>query len=268
MDNQFCKKCGQANFPEARVCTKCGAGLSGQFARGAFSASGEPPPTIISNQRFSGPNNPAEKKNNKLFWIIGGTAVFLVLAVGGLGILAAIGGIVYFQSKEQRVEREYPVPPRREEKADDQPLEDKSPGEVSDSQLIDYMRRKRSNVGNYRLDNVKGFKGDDFPNRSAGVTALYTNGSRKVVHSIAMFRSPAAAFGDFSRYKRAIRNLRGSRVRSSSGSQIVYSYKGNIFLTFCNEAGGCHEMISQNGNNILDYSDNYFDKSSYKPKFK
>ncbi len=259
MNNQFCKQCGQANFPNAATCSKCGNALTGQANQNPFNApQQEPPKTMMPN--FQANNYPKpEKKSNTMFWVIGGVAVFLILAIGVVGI-AAVGGFLYFNSSKTEVVKDDPPPKPRDDRNDDKP-DSNDTSVLTDSQLEDFIKNTRSRVGRYKLDNVKPFKGSDFGGRNAGVTALYVNGSRRVVHSIAMFSSYDDASRDFNRYKRAIRSTKGYRVRSSQKDRIIFSYKGSVFLAFCNNAGGCHELISKNGNHILDYYDSYFGKS-------
>ncbi|MGI8669717.1 MAG: hypothetical protein ACR2J3_07695 [Aridibacter sp.] len=258
MQNQFCKKCGQANFPNVSVCSKCGTSLANQTNQNPFNASNEPPPTM-ENPQFS--NTPKlEKKSNKMYWIIGGVTAVLVLFLG-IAFIAGLGIYLYTNSSTDTEVAN--TSPKDNTNDEDKPINEDNgkSDEMTDGKLEDYIKNDRRTVGSYTLDNVKAFNGDDFSGRIAGVTALYINGSKRVVHSIAMFKTYAEASDDFSKYKRNIRNLKGSQVRSSEKDRVIFAHKGSIFLTFCNEAGGCHELISSDGKTILEYYDSYFGKS-------
>lgn len=262
MQNQFCNKCGQANFPNTSVCTKCGAGLVNRSGQNPLNASNEPPPAM-ENPQFSNTPKP-EGKSNKKFWVIGGVAAILVVFLGMIALIAGIAIWFSYSSSGSEIANTNTSRGLKNEandaKSNDNDVDSKS-DEMTDSRLEDYMKNDRKTVGKYTLDNVKAFKGDDFSGRDAGITALYENGSKKVVHSIAMFKTYAEASDDFGRYKRNIRTLKGSQVRSSEKDRIIFAHKGSIFLTFCNPAGGCHELISSDGKTILDYYDSYFGKS-------
>lgn len=219
-------------------------------------------------------NNPGvEKKGINKFWIIGGIAAFLILFFGFLAIVAGITGWYYFSQPDTEfveTNTNYSAPkddknssiPKHNEN-DSKPLADNNNDSdvMSDTNLEYYMQNDRKTVGSYSLDNVQAFKGNDFPARVAGVTAHYTKGTKKVVHSIAMFDNYKAAADDFNKYKKGIKSLKGSKVRSNEEDRIIFSYEGSVFLTFCNKAGGCHELNSKDGDTILDYYESYFGKS-------
>ena len=120
MDNKFCKNCGQANFPNANVCTKCGNAFE-QNQGNQFGSSQEPPPTVMAGNQFqvpiqsNQPNNqsnnapPPKKKSNTKYFVFGGIAVVLLLFIGIIGI-AGIAGVMYYTTQQDsEVVRDYPA---------------------------------------------------------------------------------------------------------------------------------------------------------------
>lgn len=266
MHNQFCKNCGQANFPDASRCSKCGSNLTGASAQAQT-----PPPSPQSappNLKASGSPETSKKSSNK-FLIIGGIAAVFILILGFIGVIAGIGGYFYLTSngtdepsvQNQTVPENSALPAvdleTNKEVSENEPDSPPS-GTMTDAKLEGYMKNDRRTVGSYTLDNVKPFKGEDFSGRIAGITALYTKGGKSVVHSIAMYGSYNEASDGFEKYKRGIGSMQGSQIRSNEADRIIFSHEGSVFLTFCNKAGGCHELISKDGNTILDYYNSYF----------
>ncbi len=265
MHNQFCKNCGQANFPEANACTKCGNALN---------------PNLVANQQFAKTPTP-KKKSNKKIWIAAIVGVLLLSVVGLIGI-AAVGGLLYFSSKKQVV-REYPVPiktPKKDisgdddgGKDDDSPLSNiKFPpsggdddleretgdGKITDEVLLSYFKNLKPKVGRYRLKDVVAITGTSkFPNRNAGATARYTSGSKRVTHEVGLYKSINDTEDDFGTYKRAVKR-RGGRIKTSKKTSIIYIKGRLVYLAFYNTQGGFHIMSSRNGKDILKYHNDYF----------
>ena len=226
-----------------------------------------------------------------MYWIIGGVAVVLVLAVGAI-LLAAVGIFIYTNSGNEvasddtNVERKSddgkddqndrdtgPDNPRDNRTSDsDNPLDDISfpsgkdvdfgdsggASTVTNASLLKFFLQKKSKVGRFSL--VKATTSDDktvFPNRDAGIQAEYKNGRIKLTHRVAIYRSLDAARGDIATYRRGIRQA-GARIRSSKEDQVIFTLKGLVYLAFYNPQGGLHEISSRNGNNIVRYYNSYF----------
>ena len=291
MQNQFCKNCGQANFPNATTCTKCGQALA-QPGTDRAAHQSEPPPTMMGDAPFSPQQqNPPEKKSKMMYWIIGGVAVFLVLAVGAV-LLAAVGIFIYTNSgsdevasNDTNVERKSDDPKDYGNDRDtgpddsrdtrtgdsDNPLDDISfpsgkdvdfgddtASTVTNASLLKFFLQKKSKVGRFNL--VKATTSDDktvFPNRDAGIQAEYKSGRVKITHRVAIYRSLDAARGDIATYRRGIRQA-GARIRSSKEDQVIFTLKGLVYLAFYNPQGGLHEISSRNGNSIVRYYNSYF----------
>ncbi len=290
MNNQFCKKCGHANFPNSNNCTKCGNALD-HVANNPFGSSEEPPPTVMAGQQFSIPTSPkTEKKSNKTFWIVGIVAVLLVLFVGILGI-AGIGGYLYYSSQEDFVVRE---DSNKDSKNDDNKGQDDSKNDdsksdddsalsdikfpagtgsdkdmsggkstgtenVTDAQLLDFFLKQKPTVGKYTLKTVKTSDNkDNFPNRTAGATAEYKKGSKIVIHEVALYGSTSSLKEDFEAYKQKAKSG-GGKIETSKETSIIYIKGSSVYLAFYNPQGGFHVMSSRNGNDILEYHNAYFD---------
>ena len=266
MQNQFCKKCGQANFPNATSCSKCGHLIE--------VSSGVP-------QGFSAKRTAPEKKSNTKYWIIGGVlTVFLV--VGVLGILVVGGFLVYLSSSDQ-ITRENPVPEsstpttdRTDDRRDaptpttsrnsDNPLDDvtfptgkdvtfgdETKTTMNDKVLLNFFLQRKKVVGRFKLFEVKTSTSREFfPNRSAGVQAEYRSGRKRLFHRVAIYKSVENARSDILAYKRNVKSS-GAKIRSSTQTRLVFVLKGVVYLAFYNAQGGLHEMSSRNGNDISKY---------------
>ncbi len=265
MDNQFCKKCGQANLPNTSFCSKCGADLDAAKVRSGSSSSAEAEPA----------------KKSKLPWILGGLAALLILGIGVV-LLAGVGLYFYTQSSNETVtERKVDKPeadkpeitadPDGEKTDSDNPLgdvpfpsgKDVDFGEetatgISDESLVDFFRTKKSKVGRFRLVNVKTTADRSiFPNRLAGIQAEYKAGSKRIIHRAAMYKSTGAASEDIASYKQNIKKA-GARFRMNKKSQAIFSLEGITYLAFYNAQGGLHEISARNPKDILRYYNSYF----------
>jgi len=270
MENQFCKKCGQANFPNATSCSKCGQVLN------APSFGSDTP------RGFSSEQKPAQKKSNTKYWIIGGIlAVFLIIAV--FGIIAGAGLLVYLNSSNE-VTRDYPAPessPTKDRRDDstpvppkksdsDNPLDDvtfptgndvtfgdETSTTMNDKILLNFFLKQKKVVGRFKLVNVKTSTSREFfPNRSAGVQAEYKNGRKRLLHRVAIYKSIGDARSDIATYKRNVKNS-GARIRSSTQTRLIFVLKGFVYLAFYTPQGGLHEMSARNGNDITQYFNAY-----------
>ncbi len=293
MQNQFCRKCGQVNFPNASTCTKCGNPLS-QTSNNPYGTSEEPPPTMMANQQYSNsPSPPAsEKKSKTKFFVIGGIVVVLLLFIGILGI-AGVGALLYFSSQDEVASADNSDKKTDDETkgesdsesdgdstddtktgGDDNPLSDiKFPptsgsdenigdssgnAKVSNAQLMDFFLKEKSTVGKYTLKNVKTTDSrDNFPNRTAGVTAEFYKGSTKVTHDVALYDSMSSIKDDFNDHKNGARRG-GGKIQTSKDTSIIYIKGSLVYLAFYNPQGGFHVMSSRNGKDILEYHNAYF----------
>ncbi|MFV0389186.1 MAG: zinc-ribbon domain-containing protein [Pyrinomonadaceae bacterium] len=268
MNNKFCNRCGQANQPNSNICTKCGASLT---------QGSQPNPNVQQNQ----PAHPG-KKSNTLYWVLGIGAVLIVLFIG----LIAVVGIGFLVLSSQTKETE--ITTSRSEKTNNQtgdndgqtqnesdssndPLSDvKFPSEdgedfggqkstsMDNSTLKAYFTEKKRTVGPFTLDKIE--TSDDyslFPNRDAGAEAIYSSGSAKVLHRVALYSSLEGAEKDAEGYKEMVRNFEG-KIISQKSDQIIWVYKGVTFLGFNNKQGGLHEISSKNSKDILTYYKAYF----------
>lgn len=275
MDNQFCKSCGQANFPNASVCSKCGQALSPAENR-PFNQPNQ------QQQNFGGQNQApksaaAPKKSNTKFWVIGGIAVFLVLAIGVIGI-AAVGGLLYFNSQPgDEVAYDDPGPDKSPVSDDDtdtdsdKPLDDidfpssddtnfggDNGSPASESTLVEFFKQKKSRVGSFGLDNVKTVASDgSFPNKSSGVVANYSSGSTNITHQVFVYESNDLGRTDFTTYKQVLKKV-GAKFRTQKKDQVIFTRKGIVVLGFLNPQGGIHVISSKSGSDIITYYNAYF----------
>lgn len=284
MHNQFCKRCGQANFPDANVCTKCGTPLERQPG-GSYGQGSEPPPTMMAGQQYGGAASAGGSgKSNTKYFVFGGIALVLVLLVGLIGI-AGIGAVVYFSGQEGEVAQDdtgrdtgtaddegTDTGPSSDD--DDSPLSDiefpaggndddmgdstsTSTGKVTDAQLLQFFLKEKATVGKFSLKKVTTTDSrDKFPNRTAGATAEYTKGSSTVIHEVALYDSASSIKEDFDAHKAQAR--KGGRIQTSKETSIIYVKDGKVWLAFYNPQGGFHVMSSRNGNDILEYHNAYF----------
>ncbi len=284
MDNKFCNKCGQANLPNSTSCTKCGQPL-GQTG-GAQFAQATPPSTIPGK-----PPAPV-KKSKTMYWVIGGLALLLVLALG-LVLVAAVGIFVYQNNQSDEVVRDDQDIQRKDRdseddedsdlteddsddtktKDSDNPMDDISfpdgkdvdfgddssgNSDIDNAALVRFFKDKKPKVGIFKLAKV--VTSDDrsiFAKRLAGAEATYKSGRKVVIHRLAIYRSLDDAKGDVAAYKAAVRKI-GGKIRSSKADQIIYAHKGLVYLAFYNPQGGLHELSSRNGDDILKYYKSYF----------
>ena len=290
MDNQFCNKCGQANFPNAPVCTKCGEALSGSGSNKADFQS--PPPTMAASRSVGSQSATPEKKSKTMYWIIGGVAALLLFAVG-LVILVAIGIFVYTNNQSDEVARDETELQHKETNSkkdddtdifsddtkdtktkSDNPMDDISfpsgndidfgekpdgnKSSLDNAALVQFFKGKKSKVGIFKLVNVVSSNDKTiFAKRLAGVQANYSSGRKRIIHRLAVYSSLNEAKGDIAAYKAAVKKIRG-RIRSSKADQIIYSHKGLVYLAFYNQQGGLHEISSKSGNDIIKYYNSYF----------
>jgi hypothetical protein len=314
MENKFCRKCGQANFPQVTSCAKCGAKLeqtpasTNPFNTPSASQQNDPPPTIAVNAdsfKIPPPNQPkfsqsppgqprfnppppnqqganqanSGGKSNKMFWIIGGIGGVLVLLFFVVAI-AGIGGYFYLSSSssDKETTREYPVSddedkdttdtgdekdndgkrklPRISTKSDTK----ETSGKFTNDELIAYVEDNKKTVGKYRLESVKAINIEQyFPDKDAGISALYKSGSKKVVHNMSMYSQVDTAKADFRKYVNLVKSTKAEIVSDENGN-LIYRLEGMVYFVFCNESGGCHQMISKDGKDISDYYDSYFKK--------
>ncbi len=288
MDNQFCSRCGQANFPDANACTKCGNAL-GRTSANPFSQGSAP--NGIANQPITGAAASAPKSNKKLYLIVGGIVAVLVVSVGAI-LLIAVGMLVYTNSEAERPPDDTTVAKKtetdssdRESKNDedndgdesdksdsDNPLDDvKFPSgkdvdfgeeaktEINDQGLLSFFLDKKSKVGGFTLVEAKTSSDKTiFPNRTAGLQAEYKSGSKKVIHRVAIYRSLSDAKDDIDTYKKGLQNS-GAKVRSSKEDQVIFDRAGAVYLAFYNTQGALHEISSQDGKDVLTYYNSYFE---------
>jgi hypothetical protein len=290
MDNKICTKCGQVNFPNANNCTKCGNALNAA-ENNPFSAGGDPPPTMMPGH-FSATPPGAEKKSNKMFWIIGIVVVLLVSFVGLLGVIG-IGSYIYYSSKKEVV-YDYPKPKPEKDKTpkddsnkdnndkadptddDGSPLSDiKFPtttggddgmkdnqsggnAKVTDAQLLSFFLEKKSKVGSFTLKDVTTTDSKaKFPNRIAGVSAQYTSGSKKLTHNFAAYDSVGQLKDDFDEYMQEAKRS-GGKITNTTATSVIYIKGSLVYFAFYNPQGGFHEMSSRVGKDILKYHNDYF----------
>lgn len=267
MDNQFCKNCGQANFPNANVCTKCGNPLTPP-ANNPFGVSNAAP--------AAAPNT--GKKSNKMFWILGIAGVSLVFGIGLIGIVG-IGSYFYFSAIDDVV-YDYPnnrptqndanksdddnllsnvdFPPTGNDKDLDDSQNDQ-PLNITNKQLTGFYRVKKSKVGKWKLQGVvENFSKASFENRDAGVRALYKKGSKKLTHNFSFYKLISAMENDFDIYKDKIKSS-GGKVRTTTATSVIYIKGGLVYFAFHNPQGGFHEISAKDGKDILKYHDDYFD---------
>jgi len=274
VDNQFCKSCGQANFPGSTVCTKCGQALS-PAGGNPFNQPNQAPNPGAQNQA---PQPAAPKKSSKKFWIIGGIAAFLLLSLGGI-LIAAVGGFLYFNSQKDEVVYDYPKPdqtptPTKDDddtSDSDNPLDDidfpssgdtdfggGSNGSVSDSVLVKFFKEKKPRVGSYRLQSTQTMDGKGFfRGKTAGAMARYTSGSKSIVHEISVYSNKDNARRDFDRFKASVKST-GGKIRSNRKDQIIYAQGKLVYLGFINPQGGIHVISSRRGPDIITYYKAYF----------
>ena len=289
MHNQFCKRCGQANFPNVTVCTKCGNSLM-SASNNPFGSGEEPPPTMMGGgQQFSA-SPPVPKKSNAKLFIFGAIAVILVLFIG-LFAIAGVGALFYFSGQKEVVRddsgRDKPADDASNDSTDspktggdDNPLSDikvpstddsgSSPGsdnsggdssgsgKVTDAQLLNFFLQEKPTVGKYQLKNVKTTDSrDNYPNRTAGATAEYEKGSTKVTHEVALYESTSTLKEDFDDYASKAKSG-GGKVQTSKETSIIYIKGSLVYLAFYNPQGGFHVMSSGDGKDILEYHNAYF----------
>jgi len=293
MQNQFCKRCGQANFPNASVCTKCGTPLS--QASNPYGGADEPPPTMMAGggQMFSNPTPPKkEKKSNTKYFIIGGIALVLVLFIGLIGI-AGIGAWVYFSNKDEVVRKNpddnKPLDDSGNKQGDDKTGDDKTGsdsktdddsmtdikfpptganddeladntggGKITNAQLLDFFLKEKSVVGKYQLKKVETTDSrDKYPNRIAGATAQYTKGSTALTHEVAIYDSIDTLKDDFDDYRNAAKSG-GGKLEMNNETTIIYIKGSLVYLAFYNPQGGFHVMSSRRGKDIQEYHNAYF----------
>ncbi len=293
MDNQFCKNCGQVNFPNSVTCTKCGQPLA--QSKGAQFGQPGPPPTMDAAPPM-GSNMPTpEKKSKKMYWIVGALLLFLVFSVGAI-LLVAVGLMFYAGSQsddvasdDQKVERKDKESKTDEddkeitaEDVDDKSSNSKNPmddisfpsgkdvdfgddsannsGDINDETLLKFFMDKKSQVGKFKLIEAKTSSDRTiFPGRVAGVQAEYASGSTRIMHRVAVYKSVESAREDIDSYKEAVRVLK-AKIRTSKEDQLIYTLKGIVYLAFYNPQGGLHEISSRNGNDILKYYNSYFEQ--------
>ncbi len=260
MNNKICKGCGQANFPNAEVCTNCGLNLP-PTVNNPVEAQNDPMKTIAVGQNqmpgFSPPiqNNaePEKKSGGKMFWILGGVGA-LVLFSGFL--LAVLGAGYYFYQKSSETVEVYPTPAIEEEKNktensetdgknvdnDDEPAEipenDKTDSVLSNMTNGDINRHiegKLKSLGIYKLSKSGTPKKKTFGNSNAEQYGLYipTNDSKEfVLFSMATFPSIGQA-KDFVDDKAA-------EIKNAGGKIISHNDKATSDVLLYNEkeAGG------------------------------
>ena len=285
MQNKFCKNCGQANFPDAGTCTKCGKSLE-QNTGNQFQV------PVQQDQPANQPQPP--KKSNTKYFVIGALAIVLLLFIGIVAIAGIAGAIYYSTSQEDKVVREYPDKNtadksddakkgnddinsgKSEDEDDDNPLSDikfpptgtsddgidqtKKNGKISNKILIGYFENQKQKVGSFSLKNVREDEDNrNFPNNTAGVRARYAKGSTSLTHEFAAYTSMADLRGDFADYKRTVKNA-GSKVKTEKPTTIIYIKGPLVYLAFYNPQGGFHIISSRLGKDILSYHDAYFGK--------
>ncbi|MEZ5344172.1 MAG: zinc ribbon domain-containing protein [Pyrinomonadaceae bacterium] len=291
MDNKFCSRCGQANFPDANICTKCGNALS-SGAEPQFSQN--PSARAAGGGSAGSMSETSAKSNKKLYIIVGGILAVLVISIGAI-ILLAVGMLLYTNSQSEVVRNDTPAERKTEsdtdEKTDSQDAEDDDSGddsesgdsdnplddvtfpsgkdvefgeetksEINDASLLSFFLSKKSKVGAFSLVDAKTSSDKTiFPNRSAGLQAEYKSGSKKVIHRVAVYRSLNDAKGDIDTYKRALQNS-GAKVRSSKEDQVIFDRAGAVYLAFYNTQGALHEISARDGKDVLAYYNSYFEK--------
>ncbi len=271
MQNQFCKKCGQANFPNATSCSKCGQATNSQAAFGSDNA----PRTVMPN-KFLGAS---EKKSKAVFWIIGGLLAVTLIVVG-LAMVIGAGVFLYTVNGDEAV-RDYPA---KEEKSPDLELKDERDNDpppktdsdnpldditfpsgkdvtfgdetsstMNDKVLLNFFLQKKRVVGKFKLVDVKTTTDKTiFPNRSAGVQAEYKSGSKRLLHRVAIYTSIENARSDIATYKQNVKNS-GAKMRGSRENQLSFVLKGVFYFAFYNPQGGLHEMSARNSKDISRY---------------
>lgn len=287
MDNQFCNRCGQANFPDANVCTKCGQALS-RSSGSPFSQNAAPKGAV--SQPNPGHTPVSTKSNKKLYLIIGGVIAVLLVSAGAI-ILLAVGMLIYTSSDTEVTRDDTTVAKESDSDTDknsetkkdnddssdsknsDNPLDDvtfpsgkdvefgeEAKNEITDQSLLSFFLDKKSKVGAFTLVEAKTSSDKTiFPNRTAGLQAEYKSGSKTIIHRVAIYKSLNDAKDDIDTYKKGLQNS-GAKVRSSKEDQVIFDRAGAVYLAFYNTQGALHEISSRDGKDVLAYYNSYFGK--------
>lgn len=218
-------------------------------------------------------------KSSKMYWIVGGVAGVLVLFFF-VAAIAGIGGYFYLNSSsDQETTRDYPVSDDEDRDKTDNTGDEKdddgkskmpristksdtkeTTGKFTNDELIAYVEDNKKTVGKYKLQSVKPINIEQyFSDKDAGISALYKSGSKKVVHNMSMYSKANTAQADYRKYVDLVKSTK-AEVVSEEGGNLIYRLEGMVFFVFCNESGGCHQMVSKDGKDISDYYDSYFKK--------
>ncbi len=198
------------------------------------------------------------KSNKKIFIIVG---VLVVLLVGGLAIVGAAVGIVWYASSKsspREMPFEKPYPDTNSNKNNG--FSNTKPESKDKTNILIATIKKRSQVGDFALQNVVPTQSErTYKNSEGEVKGVYFGSGKTVTLLLAEYSNRGLAAIDFGRMMGTERS-KGAKVVSKlkvSGNAITGAFENGKMKTFafCNwppdKAILCYQISSEDGTALV-----------------
>lgn len=233
MNTKICKSCGQTNFMEAEVCSKC-------------------------RQNFGQTVAGQKADNTKLYWIIGGVGAIVV--IGGLLIVALAAGLYFYKSSPPPIADNNSNPVNNSK-----PIADTTPDKkdlVESGGLKELLKEKHLMLGKFKQQGVVQVVEKEkmvFKKSADEAFAMYSANSKnplEILFSIAKFSTVADAKTDVAVIKKDILNEKNGKIiketNLSDGVIITYRKKTLVGILDCKNKT-CSQTIGTDGTKVSDF---------------
>lgn len=248
MDTKFCKNCGQANFPEAVKCAKCGGNLAGGFETEGQSSSAA-----------------TKSGDNKLYWILGGIGVVVLL--GGFFVVALAAGIYIYTGQDETAYEKPNTAPDSNAKTEEKPPSEKDEdkpttvGRLENENLESFIRDKYQQVGAFKLQSVKDIEARSkkiFRRSNDEAFAIYSSDEKnplEILFSIANFKKISDAKIDVAAIKIKTLAKKGkilSEEKLPDGVIISFQEKSLVGILDCKNKV-CARILGADSQKVTDF---------------
>jgi hypothetical protein len=233
MNTKICKSCGQTNFMEAAVCSKC-------------------------RQNFEQTAAGQKAGNTKLYWILGGVGAIVV--IGGLLIVAVAAGLYFYKSSPS------PVADNNSNSVDNsKPLADNTSDKkelVESGGLKELLKEKHLMLGKFKQQGVVQVVEKEkmiFKKSADEAFAMYSANSKnplEILFSIAKFSTVDDAKTDVAVIKKNILNeKKGKIIKESNYSDgVLITYRKNTLIGILDcKNKTCSQTIGTDGKKVSDF---------------
>lgn len=233
----FCNKCGQANLRLSESCSKCG--------------------NVFQNANTIKPQETKEKNNTKIYLILGGVGVVILLGVFLMGIFG-IGAYLYISAKnnQPKVNNPAPVQPQQPKVTGVEP-KNSPQTKMTEEDVRNYLNQKLKVVGKYQLSKT-GKPNPFFIGSNAEQFGFYNSDNKKdwVLLVLAEYSSIVET-KTFAANKIAEVNKKGGKITYykdfSDGFSVIYEMEKGVGQIIDCQNGICFNILASSGKDTSEF---------------